>query len=222
MSKCNVYITKYPFPYNEDIYCPLRREEIEKCCNSEVKKQKFYVWKLLEYALSDSFGLEKRMLNFQKKNNGKWVIDGYFFSLSHSGNIVVVAVSESPVGVDIQKINKIDDPAKFKAVIFSEKEKVKYRNVNGEKLMMIWSLKECAFKKSNDLNFVPNRYEIDNLSQYDSFELKTQNEKYILSTLCNNITEVKYYSLFDEFKICEAEKAAFVSIVRLDSKNHTI
>jgi len=222
MNKCNVYVAKYPFPYKEDIYCPLRREEIEKCRNSEVKEQKFYVWKLLEYALSDSFGLGKSILSFQKKNNGKWVLDGYFFSLSHSGNIVVVAVSDSPVGVDIQKIKKIEDLTKFKAIIFSEKEKAKYRNANGEKLMKIWSLKECAFKKSNDINFVPNRYEIDNLAQHDSFILKTQNEKYILSTLCDNISAVKYYSLFDEFKICEVGKAAFVSIVRLNSENQTI
>ena len=186
MNKCNVYIAKYPFPYNEDINCPLRREEIEKCRNSAVKEQKFYVWKLLEYALLDAFGLKKNILNFKKKKNGKWVLDGYFFSLSHSGNIVVAAVSDSPIGVDIQKIKQIEDPAKFKTIIFSEKEKAKYRDVNDEKLMKIWSLKECAFKKSNDLHFLPNRYEIDNISQYDSFRLESQNEKYILSTSWDN------------------------------------
>jgi phosphopantetheinyl transferase len=222
MNKCNVYIAKYPFPYNEDINCPLRREEIEKCRNSAVKEQKFYVWKLLEYALLDAFGLKKNILNFKKKKNGKWVLDGYFFSLSHSGNIVVAAVSDSPIGVDIQKIKQIEDPAKFKTIIFSEKEKAKYRDVNDEKLMKIWSLKECAFKKSNDLHFLPNRYEIDNISQYDSFRLESQNEKYILSTSWDNIARAKYYSLFDDFKLCKDIKSALVSIVRQNIDKETI
>lgn len=222
MSKCNVYLTKYPFPYNDDIYCPLRREEIEKCGNSDVKEQKLYVWKLLEYALVDTFGLEKSQLNFQKKKSGKWVIDGYFFSLSHSGSIVVAAVSDSPIGVDIQKIKKIEDPTKFKTIIFSEKEKVKYRNAKNEKLMKIWSLKECSFKKSNDSNFSPRRYEADNLTQYNSFILESKKEKYILSTLCDNIDDVKYYSLFDEFKLHEVGKSTLVSTIRLNTDNQTI
>ncbi len=222
MNQCNVYIAKYPFSFKEDIYCHLRKEEIEKCRNSDVKEQKFYVWKLLEYALFDTFGLEKSILNFQKKNNGKWILDGYFFSLSHSGNIVVVAVSDSPIGVDIQKIKKIEDASKFKAVIFSEKEKSKYRNVNDEQLMQIWSLKECSFKKSNDSNFAPNHYEIDTLSRYNSLRLESQKDKYILSTLCDRIKDVKYYSLFDDFKLQEMGKSVFVPIVCLHSENNSI
>ena len=222
MNQCNVYIAKYPFSFKEDIYCHLRKEEIEKCRNSDVKEQKFYVWKLLEYALFDTFGLEKSILNFQKKNNGKWILDGYFFSLSHSGNIVVVAVSDSPIGVDIQKIKKIEDASKFKAIIFSEKEKSKYRNVNDEQLMQIWSLKECSFKKSNDSNFAPNRYEIDTLSRYNSLRMESQKDRYILSTLCNSINDVKYYSLFDEFRLQEIGKSVFVPVVCLHSKNNAI
>lgn len=222
MTNCNVYIAKYPFPYNEDIYCSLRKEEIEKCRNSDVKEQKFYVWKLLEYALSKTFGLGKSTLNFQKKNNGKWILEGYNFSLSHSGNIVVVAVSDYPIGVDIQKIKTIDDPNKFKSIILSKKEKDKYQNAKNEKLMKIWSLKECAFKRSNDSNFVPNRYEIDDLTHCDSFILELQNEKYILSTLCDNISEATYLSLSDDLKLCKTRRTALVSIVSLSNKNQTI
>ncbi len=222
MGKCNVYMAKYPFPYDEDIFCPLRREEIEKCRNSNIKEQKFYVWKLLEYASFDTFGLEKSKLYFQKKKNGKWVIDGYFFSLSHSGNIVVAAVSDSPIGVDVQKIKKFEDPNKFKAIILSEKEKTKYLNINNEKLMKIWSLKECAFKKSNDSTFIPSRYEIDNLVHCDSFRLEIQKEKYILSILCDNLHNANFYSLFDDFKLREMEKSSSTSTMRLNNENRAI
>lgn len=219
MNKCNVYIARYPFPYNEDVYCLLRREEIEKCRNSDIKEQKFYVWKLLEFALFETFGLEKSILNFQKKNNGKWVLEGCYFSLSHSGNIVVAAVSDSPIGVDIQKIKTIEDINKFKSIIFSKNEKVKYRNAKNEKVMEIWSLKECAFKKSNDSNFAPNRYEIDDFTKYNSRRLEFQNEKFILSTLCDSISEIQYYSLSDDLKLCKAGKTASASIVYLNNRN---
>jgi phosphopantetheinyl transferase len=212
MSVCNVYLSKYPFPFKKEIFCQQRREEIEKCRNSSVKEQKMYVWKLLEYALSDTFGLDISKQKFQKKKSGKWILDGCYFSLSHSGNIITVAISDSPVGIDVQIVKKLDQSQKFKGIILSEKEKKKFRNISDERLLKMWSLKECAFKQSDDSNFIPSRYSIDDIPKGVTFKFGQGKDKYILSLLCDNVEKADYYSLIGEFKTSRMNSPRIKSI----------
>ena len=81
----------------------IRDEEILSCNNQTVKKQKFFVWKLLLKGLELS-GINADEIEFFKEPSGKWTADKIHFSLSHSKNALAVAISSSPVGVDIEKI----------------------------------------------------------------------------------------------------------------------
>ena len=85
------------------------------------KKQSFFVWKLLEYALYES-GVKSFSFNVE---SGKWfLIDKkIYFSLSHSSSLVCVALSNNEIGVDIEmvcdKLLKLE-----KRYVKSDKEKV--------------------------------------------------------------------------------------------------
>ena len=59
---------------------------------------------LLRHAVDFCFGLEFDSLKMITEPNGKPYIEGnpFFFSLAHSGKYVVCAISDSPVGVDIE------------------------------------------------------------------------------------------------------------------------
>lgn len=77
-----------------------RKDAIEKCKNELHKKQKYCVWKLLEYALARQ-GFDVPVVDFSFEG-GKWIASGIRFSLSHSYDYVAVAISDYPIGIDIQ------------------------------------------------------------------------------------------------------------------------
>ena len=81
----------------------LRAEYICSIRNEDRRKQSFFVWKLLEFALINRGIKNPSFVN----NNGKWsLLNGeVIFSLSHSGNLVSVAIDDNTVGVDIEIIS---------------------------------------------------------------------------------------------------------------------
>lgn len=105
------------------------------------KKQSVYVWKLLEY-VSAMFGVDADC--FSVDGNGKWSCsdNSFNFSLSHSADMVAVAVSVSEkIGVDIEKCSeKILKTAKasFPNEI-TEADKIKFLTVK-------WTEKESSYK----------------------------------------------------------------------------
>ncbi len=81
----------------------LRAEYLYSIKNEERRRQSFFVWKLLEFALINKGVKNPSFVN----NKGKWsLVDGVVkFSLSHSHNLVAVAIDDKNVGVDIEIIS---------------------------------------------------------------------------------------------------------------------
>lgn len=73
-----------------------------------------------------------------------------FISISHSNNLVVIAVSKSKVGIDIEKI---DDRAIKLASKFISNENI--ANLSIKKATLIWCCKEAIYKwhQKGNLNF---------------------------------------------------------------------
>lgn len=90
-----------------DVFPPERDAEIKSIGNSRVRAEKYCVWKLVEFAVSDMFGREMREFSFKKTAAGKWDCDGFCFSLSHTAGAVAVAVSDSPIGVDVENVSRV-------------------------------------------------------------------------------------------------------------------
>ena len=67
-----------------------RLKEIEKIKNERVRREKYYVWRLLAYALKDSSGKELSSLFVEKNENGKWFVstecDGCFYLQENQRN----------------------------------------------------------------------------------------------------------------------------------------
>ncbi len=83
-----------------DEFCEERKEYVNSISNVNRKKQSIYVWKLLLIAL------KKLNINHQGfcVKNSKWELkeSNFKFSLSHSNNVVAVAISNANVGVDVE------------------------------------------------------------------------------------------------------------------------
>lgn len=207
MAILDIYVAKYPFECDESISCQKRLNDIKKCQSEKTKKEKFYVWKLLEFALQNSLSLNVKDLNFKKKDNGKWTLDECYFSLSHSGNLVAVAVSDAPVGIDIQKHVLLKITPKLLELILSKEEIAKHPHIANDEILRMWSIKECAFKMSEEKAFIPHHFSVDDFPHQKSLDITCQDELYKLSFLCDNISCVKYYYSFNGGSLCQIKNS---------------
>ena len=144
-----------------DVYPTERQDEIDRCSCDRVRREKYCVWKLLEYALNDAFGLDIRNVNFYKNENGKWLSDKCFFSLSHTDGAVAVAVSDKNVGVDIEAVRRhregieqriLTNSERAEKNALTEEEQIEY-------IIKCWSKKESIFKTLDLRVFEPNKIE---------------------------------------------------------------
>ena len=92
---------------NSEVLCHVRKEYTDGIKEPFRKRQSVLVWKLLEYVFYRYFSLKDVV--FSSDKSGNWTSDqtDLFFSISHSGNIVAVAVSDSErTGVDVEKVSE--------------------------------------------------------------------------------------------------------------------
>ncbi len=191
----NVYIANIPKNSSIDkIENRFRNDEIENINNIDVKKQKYWIWKLFEIAVFDSLGLSVNNINFKRMENGKIVCDSFSFSFSHSHNILLVAISSNCVGVDIELIKDVDN--KLIKKVLNLKEYEQYLLSNDKQLYFFnkWTQKEALYKSNNkSLGFIP--IEIDTLK--NSIYLKSgQINKYVYCIASSlEINEIKFIDL---------------------------
>lgn len=163
MNIVNLYIACITHSPITTVFPPERNEYINSANIKETVEQRFFVWKLLEYALKQSFNLAIENLHFSVQN-GKWGCKECFFSLSHSENIVAVAVSTSPVGMDIETATRIVSPNLSKKIL-TQNELEAFKSIDkkqqSEYLLKKWCAKESIFKAKNEKVFHPKDIETE-------------------------------------------------------------
>ena len=191
----DVYLTKIPNGMGRDVLFPIERQnEVLACGNEKVRRQKYYAWELLKYALRESFGYEMERLSFCKGKNGKWTSPNCCFSITHSHDAVAVAVGNAPIGVDLEKI--APEKAKFLQTVLTEKERQEFallfnENERVDYLFEIWTKKESIFKKTGDGVFRPSKIAVDKGVVTKSVTI--DGEKYVLSVAAENVAAVRYF-----------------------------
>lgn len=154
----DVYFARLPDVLGRrGIFPPERETYILQTSNPTLQRQRYYVWLLLEYALFQS--LQKNLPDLQLKNeHGKWCSPFCYFSLSHGDFGLAVAVSFSPVGVDIQK--RLQDE-RAKTFILSPNEKPLFDTSDDTTkfLTELWTKKESLFKASTAKRFLPQNWD---------------------------------------------------------------
>ena len=189
--KTSVYVAEVISGEVGKVFPPERNDFIENTKNTKLRCERYSVWKLLEYALKDSMGIKISELEF-KRDGGRWYSDGIYFSLSHSTSLVAVAVSYSPVGVDIEEIHGISS-TRMPERIFSEDELLEYSELKEEKreeyLVAKWSAKESLFKKSEAPFFIPKSY-IPTEENTTFYRIVHDEKNFVLTVASDSETEV--------------------------------
>lgn len=172
-----------------------RNEELLSVNNERVRREKYYVWKLLGYALQRSFGLKMEELAFEKDAGGRWHTPKAEFSLSHSEKALCVAVSRRAVGVDIEVMT-----AKYHQSLpermMTASEYAAYTALDEEKrreyVMKLWCEKEAIFKYLHTDVFRPGEIETKAFPHHTATAL-IDSEVYSWSVATDNPERIRIF-----------------------------
>ena len=84
-----------------------RKRKIDATVNPTAKRERKAAGVLLSYAIAKCFGLDESRLEYAEEDFGKPYVTSHpdvHFNISHTDGYCAVAVSDKPVGVDIQLI----------------------------------------------------------------------------------------------------------------------
>lgn len=174
------------------IYPPERYAEILNTSNERLKKEKYFVWRLLEYALMKCRGVNINDAEIKKGESGRWGAEGFDFSLSHSAGVAAVAISDTSVGVDIEEMCT-PKSENFAKRILSDGEYQEFLSVQTESreeyLIKKWTAKEAVFKSRNGETFIPKKTEThSDTVKTDTVVIK--DKKYVFSVFAINEEEI--------------------------------
>ena len=176
------------------VYPPQRQADIDRCSNEGVRLEKYTAWRLLELALRQSLGLDFKSLEFLKNSYGKWNTEGAFFSISHSGGAVAVAVSDKPVGVDIEVVERYREGIEHRILTPSESIACKELDAREaeEYIIRKWSEKESIFKTLDIRAFEPLKIETKEYP-VKSQVLDMLGKRFVLSVCSQDIDGIEYH-----------------------------
>lgn len=181
----NISVLNNDLTHYHPYVSPLRVQKTEKIKNSQNKKLSV----LGELLLAKHLG---KTPSYTVNEKGKPTGETVEFSISHSGEYAVCAVSQQPIGVDIEKIRSVNiDVAKR----FTEEEYKKIRNSKNpqDALFSLWVKKESFLK-----------YKGTGIAGGLDFDTKT----------AGNFTESE---IIDGYKIavCSCEKTEFIIVNKI-------
>ncbi|MBE6956583.1 MAG: hypothetical protein E7450_03930 [Ruminococcaceae bacterium] len=159
---CDVYVAPIPLePVLQPVVSPARRRALEKTRDTRLLVQRQLAWNVLEYAAQRSFSIGAEELTFRQTRFGGWTCGAFHFSISHTRDCVVVALSNHPVGVDVEHIG--DFTAKFGADTDVFRAAAGKITADGElcqtpdELLDLWTRKESKFKAAGEGRFLPHK-----------------------------------------------------------------
>ena len=129
-----------------DLYYSLMSDSrrVDKLKNIADKKSTV-LWEML---VKKHFGIDS-IIEYDNKGKPFLVNKEGFFSVSHSKGLVAVSVSDSAIGIDVERIRKLNLNIIKKVCNEREKEYVLNGKTDDEKtirLIEIWTFKEAYFK----------------------------------------------------------------------------
>jgi phosphopantetheinyl transferase len=164
-SKCYVYFSRIPQDISvSEVFPPERNEEIAGVGNEQLRLEKYWSWKTLEYALFRSFGYRLCDLKFSKSKNGKWTCDKCFFSIACAGGYVAVAVSNMEIGVAAEEVGAFEEKCLDGRFFDSEKKRIVGKKEpcpqTPFELLMLRTQKESVFKRNAKKNLRPVKIQV--------------------------------------------------------------
>lgn len=162
--------------------------------NKDKDKLRTYISYIILKKLAKECGFDLDNINIIRDNNGKPHAKNheFYFNISHSENIVVVAIDSQEIGVDIEKIRPLN--LRVAKKFLNEKIEVITRsNTPDIEFTKQWTIFEARLKYWGNIELFRNNFEINTFSVHLADD---NNLKYILTIASkqdiSNITIEKF------------------------------
>lgn len=139
-----------------------RLERAQAVKSSAVRSRTIFSYALLRLALMENFGMTEAP-EFGYEPHGKPFLKDFpniFFSMSHAENAVLCAVSEQPIGADVQDIRTLKADISGRICTPAELERLNAADDKDRGLCRLWCLKE-SFGKLTGKGFSEGFTQID-------------------------------------------------------------
>ncbi|WP_316796905.1 4'-phosphopantetheinyl transferase family protein [Pedobacter agri] len=155
----------------------------------------------LRKILSIFLGIHPQEIIFEFGWNKKPKVTGVEFNISHSGDLVLLAVSKTPIGVDLEQVSRPFSSDFISKNIFSTHELavINHTILNSYLCYELWTRKEAILKATGE-GLIDDLYEIDvlanKITRFDkTFKLFSfsVNEMYVACFASSSINQIKFF-----------------------------
>ena len=152
---------------------PQRRQYALRYRQERDQRLSVAAYRLLQRALLEEYGIDEPPL-FHYDENGKPRLAGHpdvHFSLSHCLAAVACAVSDKPVGIDIETIDHYSEEIATRVMSEAEMHQILTSPHPAEAFTRLWTMKESLYKLTGDDNNGDIRHMLDRMPPV-TFETK--------------------------------------------------
>ena len=125
-----------------------RREQAVKFKHELGQRLCVLAYQLLKHGLREAYGIEGNP-QFEYNEHGKPAIVGHpeiFFNFSHCKEAVLCAISEQPVGVDVESVRSFNDSLVHYTMNEDEIREIETAEDRAVAFIRLWTMKEAALK----------------------------------------------------------------------------
>ncbi|MDQ1141184.1 4'-phosphopantetheinyl transferase family protein [Pedobacter agri] len=199
------------FKIHLDVYHKIKNDLAAVLTGRELeKKQKFFKsddarrFALGKYfsrkLLAQKLNVSPHSIIFLFTDANKPYLQGINFNISHSGNYVVIAISNQSIGIDVEKIKSDFDHAELAKVCFTINERKQISDL--QDFYTFWTRKEAILKASGE-GLIDDLLEIEctlaSVKRHeDTFRLRSYliDENHILSLAYDeNVKGITFYNI---------------------------
>ncbi len=181
-----------------------RRQRIERLHFESDKQLSLLSELLVRYCAAKKLGIKNKEIAFGRDSYGKPYLHGFpslRFSLSHTHSAVVVALSGSEIGVDIEKIKPVDLDIAQRFFSMRERGYVAASLDPHKAFFEIWTKKEAYIKHQGKGVSIP-------FISFDVFDerinqnmVTVRQEEYIISSYGHDITPAVAFMAISECEL---------------------
>ena len=126
-----------------------RKAKADRLRKRPAKRLSLAAGELMRNAIANEFNIDAKDLRFRTGKSGKPYVENVKveFSISHSGDIAVCAISDKPVGIDIERIKDVNINAAKRLFTPDEQSYVFEKwSLAKQRFFEVWTRKEAYVK----------------------------------------------------------------------------
>ena len=162
-----------------------RREQALKFKHEQGQRLCVLAYQLLKEGLQKEYGITENPV-FEYNEHGKPSIVGHpeiYFNLSHCKEAVICAISNQPIGVDVESIREFNDSLINYTMNDEEKVEIANSDTPAATFIRLWTMKEATSK----LIGTGITHDVKSLIDTKKYKYTTVERQQYIYTICENL-----------------------------------